>query len=444
MQGGSATSRNHVLIMDEVDGMAGNEDRGGIQELISLIKGSKIPVICMCNDRNHPKIRSLVNYCFDLRFFKPRADQIKGAMMSICFKEGLKIKPDVLNNIIASTNQDIRLVLNHLSMLAAKRDSEMVVTNKELKLGAWEVLRKVFTENERRGMSLYDKLDLFFYDYSIAPLFVHENYLNVVPHAAEAKSKKDKMKLFAVAAASLCNGDLVDRAIRSHNAWSLLPTQAVFSSLIPGETLEGHVGGMVNFPEWLGKNSKKNKMDRLAQEIQSHTRLKASASNEAVRLDYARALRDSILQPLIRNGSEGVEASLAVMKEYSLLREDIESLNELALWNGFTDPMSTIDSKVKAAFTRAYNKNPVMTPFSISSAGVKKARSTQDTAGLDELNEDGEEVGGGEEEEEGEPDPMADGMIMAKKKTKAESTKEPKKKKEPKARGGGRGRGSKK
>lgn len=48
----------------------------------------------------------------------------------------------------------------------------------------------------------------------------------------------------------------------------------MFSSLIPGDLLEGHVGGQINFPLWLGKNSKKNKMDRLAQEIQSHTRLR--------------------------------------------------------------------------------------------------------------------------------------------------------------------------
>lgn len=54
--------------MDEVDGMAGNEDRGGMAELIGLIKSSKIPVICMCNDRNSQKIRSLANHCFDLRF----------------------------------------------------------------------------------------------------------------------------------------------------------------------------------------------------------------------------------------------------------------------------------------------------------------------------------------------------------------------------------------
>ncbi len=57
----------HVLIMDEVDGMSGNEDRGGIQELIGLIKKSRVPIICICNDRNHMKIRSLANYCFDLR-----------------------------------------------------------------------------------------------------------------------------------------------------------------------------------------------------------------------------------------------------------------------------------------------------------------------------------------------------------------------------------------
>ena len=95
-----------VLLMDEVDGMAGNEDRGGVAELIQLLKTSKVPVIAMCNDRNHQKIRSLANYCFDLRFpvnlsklssqsfehklfpQRPRVEQIKAAMMSVCFKVG--------------------------------------------------------------------------------------------------------------------------------------------------------------------------------------------------------------------------------------------------------------------------------------------------------------------------------------------------------------------
>jgi replication factor C subunit 1 len=56
-----------VVIMDEVDGMSAG-DRGGIAELILLIKKSKVPIICICNDRASPKVRSLANYCLDLRF----------------------------------------------------------------------------------------------------------------------------------------------------------------------------------------------------------------------------------------------------------------------------------------------------------------------------------------------------------------------------------------
>lgn len=41
--------------------MAGNENRGGIGELIQLIKESQVPILRMCNDRNHQKVRSFMN-----------------------------------------------------------------------------------------------------------------------------------------------------------------------------------------------------------------------------------------------------------------------------------------------------------------------------------------------------------------------------------------------
>lgn len=56
--GGSKSGgfRKQLVVMDEVDGMGGS-DRGGIQELIMLIKKSKVPIIAICNDRQHQKIR---------------------------------------------------------------------------------------------------------------------------------------------------------------------------------------------------------------------------------------------------------------------------------------------------------------------------------------------------------------------------------------------------
>lgn len=180
-------TEKQVLIMDEVDGMAGNEDRGGMAELIAVIKSSSVPVICMCNDRNHPKIRSLVNHCFDLRFDRPHLNQIKGAVMSILFKENVKIPPKTIEEIIQATNNDVRQTLNSLSLISVNPNAEgSGLRNdngkKDLKLGPWDVVRRVFSAEAHKSMTLNDKSDLFFHDYSLGPLFVQQNYLGVVPN----------------------------------------------------------------------------------------------------------------------------------------------------------------------------------------------------------------------------------------------------------------------
>lgn len=63
--------------------------------------------------------------------------------------------------------------------------SDAAKARKDMKMGPFDVCRKVFAAGEETArMSLIDKSDLFFHDYSLAPLFVQENYLNVRPAAA--------------------------------------------------------------------------------------------------------------------------------------------------------------------------------------------------------------------------------------------------------------------
>ena len=61
--------------MDEVDGMSGS-DRGGVQDLIQTIQKSKIPIICICNDKWNQKLKSLRNHCLELDFRRPTAVQV--------------------------------------------------------------------------------------------------------------------------------------------------------------------------------------------------------------------------------------------------------------------------------------------------------------------------------------------------------------------------------
>ena len=56
--------------MDEVDGMSSG-DRGGVAEMIKYIDTTLIPIICICNDRDSPKVRSLASHCYDLSFSRP-------------------------------------------------------------------------------------------------------------------------------------------------------------------------------------------------------------------------------------------------------------------------------------------------------------------------------------------------------------------------------------
>ncbi|KAM9330406.1 replication factor C subunit 1 [Gastrophryne carolinensis] len=414
-----SVSNKHVLIMDEVDGMAGNEDRGGVQELISLIKNSKIPIICMCNDRNHQKIRSLANYCFDLRFQRPRVEQIKGAMMSVAFKEGLKIPPPAMNEIILGANQDIRQVLHNLSMWSASNKaltydeakSNANNAKKDIKLGPFDVVRKVLSSGEESAhMTLIDKMDLFFHDYSMAPLFVQENYLHVKPAAAGGNIKKHLL-LLSKAADSICDGDLVDRAIRSKQMWSLLPTQAVYASVLPGELMRGYMTQFPGFPSWLGKYSSTGKHDRITQELAMHTSLRTRASKIALNMDYLPYMRDKLVQPLTDRGTDGVQEVIDLMDNYYLMKEDFDNIMEISSWGGKPSPFSKLDPKVKAAFTRGYNKEAHLTPYSLH---MVKASKRETASSLEsEYNEDvhAEE----EQAEEKEEDVGGDAMIKAKK-----------------------------
>jgi replication factor C subunit 1 len=226
---------NCVLIMDEVDGVAGNEDRGGIQELILLIKRSRIPIICICNDRQHKKIRSLANYCYDLRFYRPTIQQIRGAMMTVLHRENIhQIKQETLDEIIKSCNQDIRQTLHSLNLWAIEGETNpqaAKMIDKAVNHNPFELCRLSFSD-ELRQKSLIDKIEIFFYDYQLMPLLIQENYLQCLPTLSPLDQQKRKitdlehLTLLAKAAENMCIGDVCSQMIYGRNeSWSLLPYQ---------------------------------------------------------------------------------------------------------------------------------------------------------------------------------------------------------------------------
>ena len=212
--GGKNTSSNknahkRVVIMDEVDGMSSG-DRGGAavrpslssslhthththsrktctQALADVIRKSRSPVICICNDLQKKSLTSLKSVCLGLPFRRPMKITVRKRMMAIARKEGMSIEDNAMDTLIESVGNDIRQVLNALQMISRSKSKvsirysdmkERIKTiNKDsiLRMTPFTGVQELF--NQKKPFNR--RYEAFFVDYSLVPLMVQENYVNV-------------------------------------------------------------------------------------------------------------------------------------------------------------------------------------------------------------------------------------------------------------------------
>ncbi|ORD95675.1 RFC1 [Hepatospora eriocheir] len=338
--------KKRVVVMDEVDGMS--SDRGGVPELVQIIKKSKVPIICICNDRQSLNIRTLANYCVDIKFRKPVANSILPRLKEILKQEG-KILPDsVLKEIICACNSDIRFIINTLQKNKDLKDIKNIeMTHKTPQLNIFETATQLF-----KSHSAERKLDLFFEDFSIMPLFVHENF------AKKGFSKKSDLTLQQLAEVSdyISYGDVIDKSIHgTQQNYSLLPYYAVFSALLP--TKNSKVV-RPDFPSYLGITSSKNGNHRLLINVCSHLKYKDNC--EKIRRYYAPIIVNELIKCICKNDTDG---ALDIIKSYELIKDDFDSLIKILK---LTETYKSVPSKNKSAFTREYKKLKRVLPYFIN------------------------------------------------------------------------------
>ncbi|KAI5120719.1 hypothetical protein M0805_006426 [Coniferiporia weirii] len=391
MGGGNATNAAGIeitskscLIMDEVDGMSAG-DRGGVGALNALIKKTKIPIICIANDRNAQKLKPLVHSTFNLSFRKPDAAAIRSRIMTIAFKEKMKIPANVIDQLVLGAQSDIRQVLNMLSTWKLSNDTmdfdegkEMAKLNEKYSIMTpFNVINKMlgpylFSSTARE--TLGDKMELYFHDHAFIPLFIQENYLKTEPAKLRNESGQEKvlhhLRLMDRAASSISDADLVDALIHGpEQHWSLMPLHAVTSAVRPTSFLFGNGAGYggpnaMSFPQWLGQNSKQNKLTRQLGDVQIRMRLKVSGDKPEIRQHYIPALIPRIVKPLIDTGSSAVDEVIETMDDYYLTKDDWDTVIELGLDQNKDEViLKKISTATKTQLTRKYNAGEHPVPF---------------------------------------------------------------------------------
>ncbi|BFI73108.1 replication factor C large subunit [Nanoarchaeota archaeon] len=111
--------KGRIILVDEVDGISGFQDKGGITALINIIKKSKWPMILTANDPWDPKFRKLRDECELVEFKKLSTTDIFRQLKRIAMNEKINVDDNVLKAIAERSFGDLRSAINDFQTISS-------------------------------------------------------------------------------------------------------------------------------------------------------------------------------------------------------------------------------------------------------------------------------------------------------------------------------------
>jgi replication factor C subunit 1 len=402
---------NAVLLMDEVDGC----DIGGVGEVIEMLKTTRIPILCTCNDRWHPKLRSLLNYVEDMRFSHPPCNIVANYLCDrVLAREGISLSKPLLQDIIKKSGSDIRNMLNNLQLWCLNRTSLeqrqlaecAVQATKDGDAGLFDSAEYFLLQGTSRGeRHTITEMQACYYSADLIDMFVQENYLHFNPEPVDGR---DWMGAVSQAAGAISRADAAQRVMYYEQNWSVSRFHLLSSSIAPCVYTRGKYESFltgqqkffdqqrpVKFPQWLGHNSTAGKNRRLVRCVTmqaSHPAHGISGNQEDVAADYMpHGWERPLTIPLAEKEKAGVADVIAFMDQYNLMRDDWDLVQTLPHFKHMGTPSATplvnIATAVKTAFTREFNKTHRFDSFAKSTL----KHTDKDAAGENSNDDDEEE-----------------------------------------------------
>ncbi len=140
----SLTNKSKLILVDEVDGISA-VDRGGLTELISLIKDSKYPIILTANDIWNRKFSGLRKITELVELKEINYMDIKNLLINILRVEGKFLDNGILTKISSRAQGDLRAAINDLQTALKVENPEEIdfdIRNKETSI--FNALKLVF------------------------------------------------------------------------------------------------------------------------------------------------------------------------------------------------------------------------------------------------------------------------------------------------------------
>ncbi len=234
------TGKPRMLLFDELDGITGTADTGGLAAITKLVSTTRCPIVLIANNPWDPRFRALREKCLMVEFKRVSARDIMRHLQRICEREGIQADREALAFIAKRADGDVRSAVMDLQAVAEGRkrltlkDVEWLGV-RDRKKEIFRVLGNIFhADSCSRAMAAAREADV---DLDMLFEWIYEN----VPRAYKDPRALAKA-MEALALADLYRG----RIIRTQD-WSLGRYVTTFMTAGVAMAKEGEKLGFVKF-----------------------------------------------------------------------------------------------------------------------------------------------------------------------------------------------------
>jgi replication factor C large subunit len=214
-QFGSLFGGKRLVLLDELDGLTGTSDKGGVKAITDVVKVAQCPIVLIANSAYDPRFSNLRNYCLMLEFKKPATTEVAKLLRGICEEEGIEADEKALKFIAQRSEGDVRSAVMDLQALAQGKkklnyDDVLWLGYRDRQDSIFNVLRMIVygktCSSARQAVNMADiDIDMLF----------EWIYENVPDHLTDPHDLALAMDALAIA-------DVYRGRIRANQDWSFL------------------------------------------------------------------------------------------------------------------------------------------------------------------------------------------------------------------------------
>lgn len=161
----SLFKKGKIILVDEIDGLSGKQDRGATSALAKLIDETSFPIIMTANNPWDKKFSTLRRKAELVQFHHLNYTSIFAFLKRICHKEGIKYDETLLRSLSRKAGGDLRAAINDLETLVGdkkelkKQDLEELGERQQVE-NIIQALVKVFkTTDSYVAKTAFDNVD---------------------------------------------------------------------------------------------------------------------------------------------------------------------------------------------------------------------------------------------------------------------------------------------